>query len=1161
MATLLNDNDVALQAAPYRDKTTLVSVASTATNFISAKNGGTTTPSSITLTATPNIVFTAAATFNWSYALNTAPTTWKSFDGALIQGTTTFAGTGTSVSKAGTYTNLVPLSTSGTGTGAKFNIVKLGTTSAYASNISVTVVNPGVGYKVGDTITIAGGFLGGTTGTNNLVITIGGSVTSETGTNTKVITADTANSLVGTTRATSIQFRCAVSENFLETAFGYAVVTYSIEQSTADSVSIELTRSNAAVNTNTSGVPTNFNNTGTTITVIRTGTQLLYSSSGGEAVAISVPNSFSVEIVTDVNLDSSVPNRTVGTTSTTSTSWSLNGITGLTANFATVTFLITVYDASGTKTQSTYKTLSLNKVASGVNGEPATVYYVELSAPVITKTTSSKFIDGSHTQIRVFGRRTIGSGAYSTYGFLTVTGDTETESATAFAATEAGFLTNIADTSRNATYTVKLYNMANRTDAAAVLLDTQIVPVVLNGANGIVATITNDSATVPVTISGTPISGAYANTGTEIRVYEGSDELTYDSSGTNRGTYNVTASSLNVTVGTISRVTGTVFATVGNANSIAGDTASISYNITGTSKGGNAFTIAKLQTLSKSYPGTDAQLFFLELSAAVITKQASSPTSDGPHSAITVTGRQTVGNSLPTTTGFLTITPTLGVLGFSSNNISLTGVSSLTVNDPIIFSGTGIPAGIAIASTYYIRTINTSSRSITLSNTPGGAELSIANTGPLTSVFAQSEAVTATANFIFLSSIPNDIGAISFTAKMWTTANKATLLDSAVIPLIYRGSNAITMVLTNDSSVIPCDSTSTPISGAYTNTTTGIRVFDGTTELTYDGAGTSNGTYTVVAQGSSITAGAISLSGISAVSAQATNITSAVASIVFTVTGTTLTGGAITGLTKTQSLSKSVNGAPGAPGTSFKTAVVTAFGWSNSSTPPALTGTFNYNWTNGAVTAGSGSPAAYPTGYFETAPASTANNQTLHQVTVTVTDVTTATSTNNIAWSTGKANKLGYREDGTIGFTGDASRTVYIVTTSASPPGVPTAGVGDVVPTSPDGTWSFASTGTLSPGQFMYQADGTFKAGTNSTTWRTPYLSNLKVGSLSAISANLGYITAGAMNIGDGKFTVDTNGNVKIKGSGTGRLELTNETLKVFDGTGALRVQIGNLDV
>jgi len=1159
MSALLNDNDVALQAAPYRDKTTLVTVTTTATNFITTKNGGTTTPTSITLTAVPNIVFTAAATFVWSYALNTAPTTWKAFDGALISGTTTFAGAGTSAPKVGTYTNIVQLSTSGTGTGAKFVITKLNTTTSY-TGVSVTVVNPGVGYKVGDTITISGGFLGGTVGTNNLVLTIGGSVTSETGTSTKVITAETANSLVGTTRATSIQFRAEVSENFLDTAYGYAVVSYSLEQANSDSVSIELTRTNAAVNTSISGVPSNFNNTGTTITVIRANTQLVYSSGGGDSVAVSVPNSFHVAIVTDTGLDATVANRTVGSVSTTATSWSLSGITALTANFATVTFLITIYDASGYKSQSTYKTLSLNKVASGVNGEPAVVYYVELSAPIITKSTSSKFIDGTHAQINITGKRTIGSGVEETYGYLTVTGDLETESATGILATNLGYTTNILNTSQNSIYTIKLYNMADRTDAAAVLLDTQVVPVVFNGANGVVATITNDSSTIPVTIAGTPISGGYANTGTAVRVYEGSEELTYDSVGTANGTYTVTTSALNVTVGTISKISGTIYATAGNVSNINGDTASITFNISGKSKGGTVFTISKIQTIAKAYPGTDAQLYYLELSAPVISKDAPSASADGPHSTITITGRQTIGNALPTTTGFLTFAATLGVTGSSSNSIALTGVASLVVNAPVIFSGTGIPSGINIGTTYFVKTIDTNSKTITISATAGGTTLTIANSSGLTSVFVQSEPTTATANFI-VTSLTNDIGAISFTARMYTTANKATLLDSAILPIIFKGSNAVTMVLTNDSSVVPCDSTSTPISGAFTNTGTGIRVFDGVDELTYDGAGTANGTYTVTASGSSITPGAISLSGINAVASQASNIIAAVASIVFTVTGRTKNG-ALISLSKSQSISKSVNGAKGADGTNYKTAVITAFGWSNSSTPPSLVGTFNYNWAGaGSLSLGSGMSTIYPTGYYETAPASTANNQTLHQITVNITDVSTATVTANIAWSTAKANKLGYREDGSIGFTGDAARTCYIVTTSASPPGIPTAGIGDVVPTSPDGTWSFASTGSLSPGQFMYQSDGTFKGSTNTTTWRAPYLSNLKVGSLSALSANLGYITAGAINIGPDKFTVDTNGNVKIKGSGTGRLEITNEAVKVYDGTGALRVQLGNLDV
>lgn len=1158
MSNLLNDNDVSIQAAPYRDKTTLVTVSSTATNFITAKNGGATTPSNISLTASPNIVFTAAAVYTWTFALNTAPTTWRVFDGSLIQGTTTFTGSGVSANKAGTYTNLTQLSTSGSGTGAKFTITKSGTSTAYAGNITVTITSTGIGYKVGDTIVISGGFLGGSLTTNNLTITLGGTVTSETGTVTKAISSDTIKALVGTSLASSIQVRCAVSENFLDTAYGYATLTYSLEQANSDSITIDLTRTTSSISTSLSGTPVNFNNTGTTITVIRAGTALVYDVTGGTAVATATPNSFAVEIVTDPLVDATVATRTVGTTSNTTTSWSLSGITALTADYATVLFLVTVYDASGNKTQSTYKTLSYNKVSNGSNGENAVVYFIDLSAPIISKTTSSKFEAGVHSQLTIYGKKIIGTNASTTYGFLTVTGDGDTESATATAATNAGLTTTIANTSQNSKYTVKLYNIAARTDQAAVLLDTQVVPVVFNGANGIVATLTNDSTTVPVSAGGIAATGGYDNTGTLVHVYEGAAELTYNTAGTTNGTYKITVTTNSINAGTVSKVANTVYATVAKSNTISADTASITFTIEGTSKGGNTFSIIKTQTINKAYPGSDAQLYFLQLSSPVISKDSASAIIDGNYSSIVITGKQTIGNALPTTVGFVTFAPTVAVLSISSNNVYLSGISTFVVGDQIAFSGTGLPGGITLGYKYYIKTINTDNKSVTISSIAAGSTLGLSSTANLTTAFATIEPITATANSITTTSISTS-GAYSFLARLYTSATKASQLDSATIPVLFKGSNSVTAVLSNDSAAIPCDGAANPISGGYANTTTAIRVYDGTTELTYDNAGLTNGTYKVVATGNNITAGTISVSDIYALSSIASSVNSNLSSITFTITGKTTNGSAIN-ISKIQSFSKSIGGKDGADGLTYKSATVTAYGWSNSDTPPALAGTFNYNWSTGAITAGTGLTSAYPTGYTETAGSSTANNQTLHQVTITVSDLSTVTTTNNVAWSGAKANKLAYREDGSMGFTGDASRTVYIVTTSATPPGIPTAGLGDVVPTSPDGIWKKESTSTLNTGEFMYQSDGTYKAATNTVTWRAPYLSNLKVGNLSALSADLGNINAGAINIGPNKFIVDREGNVKIRGSGTGTLEITNEYLKVFDSTGALRVLLGNLD-
>lgn len=76
--------------------------------------------------------------------------------------------------------------------------------------------------------------------------------------------------------------------------------------------------------------------------------------------------------------------------------------------------------------------------------------------------------------------------------------------------------------------------------------------------------------------------------------------------------------------------------------------------------------------------------------------------------------------------------------------------------------------------------------------------------------------------------------------------------------------------------------------------------------------------------------------------------------------------------------------------------------------------------------------------------------------------------------------------------------------------------------------------------------------------------SNLSVAQLSAISANLGTVTAGSIsgtsiNINN-KFTVDTSGNTVIKSGTSGaRVEIYNNVIKVYDASNVLRVKIGDL--
>jgi hypothetical protein len=72
---------------------------------------------------------------------------------------------------------------------------------------------------------------------------------------------------------------------------------------------------------------------------------------------------------------------------------------------------------------------------------------------------------------------------------------------------------------------------------------------------------------------------------------------------------------------------------------------------------------------------------------------------------------------------------------------------------------------------------------------------------------------------------------------------------------------------------------------------------------------------------------------------------------------------------------------------------------------------------------------------------------------------------------------------------------------------------------------SFTATATLVDGQYMYQSDGILNSSTNTITWGMPYLSNLKVGSLSALSASLGTVniaSGGALYSGKTTFSDTT---------------------------------------
>lgn len=245
------------------------------------------------------------------------------------------------------------------------------------------------------------------------------------------------------------------------------------------------------------------------------------------------------------------------------------------------------------------------------------------------------------------------------------------------------------------------------------------------------------------------------------------------------------------------------------------------------------------------------------------------------------------------------------------------------------------------------------------------------------------------------------------------TATLGGYSDSVTLAKVVEGSDAITVVVSNEAHVLPASTTG--VVSSYAGSGTDMRVYAGATLLDYDGVGTGNGTWKIaspaagtVGNGSNgatnITVGAYSTGGASpsryVVVGQHSGVADGTdtASIGYTITGKSPNGTPFT-LTKAQSFSKSrtgatgTPGAPGAPGasaysmilsneshtlpakadgtvTSFAGAVCTATiylggtpdtGWSFAGSP-ASSGTLTYTQSGGTFTItgmAAGTDAAY----------------------------------------------------------------------------------------------------------------------------------------------------------------------------------------------------------
>lgn len=433
------------------------------------------------------------------------------------------------------------------------------------------------------------------------------------------------------------------------------------------------------------------------------------------------------------------------------------------------------------------------------------------------------------------------------------------------------------------------------------------------GSSAVSVALSNESHVFPADSAGAV--GNYSGSGTDIRVYEGSAPLIYDGAGTSNGTWTVSSSATNITVGGVTD-SGT-FATVGNHSLVGAgtDLAQVTYTITGKTTAGQAFTLTKAQSFSKSKSGANGQsatAYWLARSTASIQ-------------------RSVLGSYTPPSVSFAS------------------------------YSATGSSAPNGYAGRFIIAT-STDGINYTNDYTSSVDELN------------KSYAVPA--------------GIKTLRVRLYLAGGTSTLVDEEVVPVVsdgVNGSNAVAAIVSNDSHVFPASASG--VVSSYVNSGTTLRVYEGASELVYDGIGTSNGTWRATATSTNLTPGTFSGNGTFLTIGQHSGVADGTdtAAAAYTISGKTLAGATFT-IAKGQTFSKSKAGAdgPAGPVVSVTTSRSAAF----TATDGALDGGQS-NITLVAVTGGIASPAyVWSFDGFQTSP----TNSGVSSQTVTAAQFGTAKS-------------------------------------------------------------------------------------------------------------------------------------------------------------------------
>ena len=364
-----------------------------------------------------------------------------------------------------------------------------------------------------------------------------------------------------------------------------------ISDGAIDASNINLTNDNVTIRADQAGTVSSFANSGTTITVFIGATQLTYDNSG----AHDVNNSFRVTSVSVVGVTAdSSPNIT-------SNSYALGNITAMPGDVGTITFSIAVRDSLGrTVTYDRIQTFTKSRDGLvGSNGEDGRVVSLSTSDQTIEYDTSGANPSPSSTTITATAFNTAGTVYFE---FLKNNSAVQNSTSNTYTYVPASSRSSMPET-----ITVKIREGSNLNPVLATdqisIAGLQDGAVGAAGRDAIVIILSNEAHTVPAASDGTVSS--FTGSGTDIQVYQGTTQLTYDgSSPFSNSTFRVSGSGSNISPGSASTVSGNT-RRFGVANSMTADSASITFTITVKGSDGVENIFTRVQSFSKSKSGGD----------------------------------------------------------------------------------------------------------------------------------------------------------------------------------------------------------------------------------------------------------------------------------------------------------------------------------------------------------------------------------------------------------------------------------------------------------------------------------------------------------------------------------------------------------------------------